>query len=365
VSRHLGLRAQLALAFSLAVALTLVLFSAAVIVLHESEERREEEARQQGRAEPDDPHEGTWRVMLAMAVALPLVVAGSAGAGALLARRALLPLREAAERAEAARTSPLELTLPLYGRGDEWDGLATALNLLLADARTSVERIRRFTGDAAHELRTPLTALLGEAELALRRERRPEELRASLEIIQEEGQRMARLVEALLTLARAEAGVLLPTPLARVSLDTLCREAVARAWAAAGRRGAPVTELECVGSAGEILGDGMLLLRVLENLLDNALRHGQGAGVELRLGEREGRARIEVRDRGPGVPEALVPRLFGRFMRADEARTGEGVGLGLSLCRAIAEAHGGTLTYEPGHPGATFILEVPRAKGMS
>lgn len=363
MSRRMGLRAQLALAFSLAVALTLVLFSAAVIVLHESEERREEEARQQGRAEPDDPHEGTWRVMLAMGVALPLAVAGSAGAGVLLARRALLPLREAAERAEAARTSPLELTLPLYGRGDEWDGLAAALNLLLADARASVERIRRFTGDAAHELRTPLTALLGEAELALRRERGPEELRASLEIIQEEGQRMARLVEALLTLARAEAGVLLPTPLARVSLDTLCREAVARA--AAGRLGAPVKALECVGSAGEVLGDGMLLLRVLENLLDNALRHGQGAGVELRLEEREGRARVEVRDRGPGVPEDLVPRLFGRFMRADEARMGEGVGLGLSLSRAIAEAHGGTLTYEPGRPGATFILEVPRAKGLS
>ncbi|MFY0579955.1 sensor histidine kinase [Cystobacter fuscus] len=365
MSRRLGLRAQLALAFSLAVTLALVLFSATVIVLHESEERREEEARAAGRAEPEDPHDGTWRVVFAMLVALPLAVAGSAGAGVLLARRALLPLREAAERAEAARTSPLELTLPLYGRGDEWDSLAATLNLLLADARASVERIRRFTGDAAHELRTPLTALLGEAELALRREREPAELRASLEIVQEEGQRMARLVESLLTLARAEAGMLLSTPLATVSLDALCWEAVARARAAAGRRGAPVKEIACVGSAGEVLGDGVLLLRVVENLLDNALRHGGGVGVELRLAEGDGRARIEVRDRGPGVPEPLVPRLFGRFIRADEARTGEGFGLGLSLCRAIAEAHGGSLTYEPGHPGATFILEVPRARGTS
>ena len=288
----------------------------------------------------------------------PFVILGALVLGRYLVHRAMAPMREASQRARAARASTLELSLPLLGTGDEWDELASTLNGLIAEARGTLERIRRFTSDAAHELRTPLTVLMGETEVVLRHERSADEYRRVLEVVHAESRELAALVEALLTLARADAGTLV---VATEPLDLL---ALAQG---ALRRAQRVLEvqsrslrLELTGRPTLVRGDALLLVRVLDNLLSNALRHGRHA-VRVEVSVEEARsARVCVVDDGPGVPPAFEPQLFERFARADGARSGEGVGLGLALSRAIAEVHGGTLGYSRTSAGESqFCLRLP------
>jgi signal transduction histidine kinase len=344
---RLSLRARLALSFAAAVAGALVVFSLAVVgVLAASE-----------RDEPDAISESASRVLFSMALVAPFAIGGAAALGFWLARRAVAPLREASVRARAARASELDLTLPVGGAGDEWEELAGTLNTLLADGRGALERIRRFTADAAHELRTPLTVIMGEAEVALRRERGADELRASLGIVREEADRLAGVLDALLTLARADAGTLLGKG-GRCPLDEVVREAVTRAEAGAQRSQASGVRVTVAGSGPWIQGERVLLVQALRNVIENGLRYG-GGRVDIELAETPGWVLVRVADQGPGIPAALQPLLFQRFARADEARSTRGLGLGLAIARAIAEAHGGALALVPSARGAVFEFRLP------
>jgi methyl-accepting chemotaxis protein len=138
----LTLRARLALSFAAAVAGALLVFSAVVVAVFSLSEMSDKAEEEIG--------ENTRRVLISMAIAAPAAIGGAAGLGLWLARRAVAPLQEASARARAARSSELDLTLPVRGTGDEWDELAGTLNALLADARGAMDRIRRFTADAAH-----------------------------------------------------------------------------------------------------------------------------------------------------------------------------------------------------------------------
>jgi two-component system heavy metal sensor histidine kinase CusS len=358
------LRARLALFFAGAVAIAVLAFGGAVVAVLAVAEQAE------GVVAELEFREDAQRVLWAMALVLPFAVGGAAALGLLLAKRAVAPLQEASARARAARASQLDLTLPLSGTGDEWDELATTLNGLLADGKQSLERIRRFTADAAHELRTPLTAILGEADVALRRERTNEELRASLSVVREGAAELARVLDALLALARADAGALLArqSPVmieevvreaARTALEELAREAPPGAGPPSGQ-----CEVSVLGEVPPVRGDRLLLLRAVSNVIGNGLRHG-GGRVEATVSTEGARARVRILDRGPGVPLSLQPSLFQRFARADESRSTSGLGLGLSLARAITEAHGGTLTLLPSPSGALFELSLPACAGAA
>lgn len=354
--RALSLRARMAVFFGAAVGVALVLFSAAVVLVLVIDEPGSEKES----ILDLDVREDLLRVLLAMGIAAPLAVGGAAALGLLLARRALAPLAEASNRARAARSSALDLTLPVGDRGDEWDALATTLNALLAEARGSLERVRRFTADAAHEIRTPLTAIIGEAEVALRRERPPEELRAALATIRDEGQRLSSLTTSLLTLARADGGTLLVSS-APVPLGEVVRGAVERART---RLPDPARQAVVLDESGGAIvrGDRELLGRAVENLIDNAARHG-GSAITVTLSCADGRARVDVDDDGPGVPPAFVPLLFDRFSRADPARSGGGFGLGLAITRSVVEAHGGTVRFVPRERGTRFTIDLASTEG--
>jgi two-component system heavy metal sensor histidine kinase CusS len=349
------LRARLALSFAAAAAATLVLFSGIVLAVLTFSEVPEA-----ARYSSEELAENLRGVLIAMAVAAPIAVGGAAAGGLWLARRAVAPLKEASARARAARASELDLALPLSGTSDEWDELAATLNILLADARGAMERIRRFTADAAHELRTPLTAILGEAELAMRRERTPDELRTSLQIVREEAERLAALLDALLTLARADGGTLVPIGGPGWPIEAAVREAAALALNDSRRSRIEGGTIEISGAGDLVRGDRVLVVRAIRNLLDNALRHGGGrASVDLAADDRAVHIRLE--DSGGGIPERLRPVLFQRFARGDESRSSGGFGLGLAITRAIVEAHGGGVRLVPSESGAAFEVDLPRA----
>ncbi len=359
------LRARLTLFFGGAVLATILLHAALVTSVLITDELRK---RVTPEAEPEE-EEGVFDealpVLGAMALTAPLVVLGAAAFGHALARSSLAPMREASERARAARASDLNLSLPVRGTGDEWDELASTLNALLTDARSAFERIRHFTADAAHELRTPLTVIVGETEVILRRERSAEEYRRALEIVQEESRGLAGLVDALLTLARADAGLLVPVT-EPVDLFLLAQKATQRAERLLEVQ-ARSLRIELSGTSAPVRGDSTLLARVLDNLLSNALRYAQGQ-VRIEVHATPEGTQASVVDNGPGVEPSFVPRLFQRFARADPARRGEGTGLGLVISRTIIEAHGGTLSYSRSPAGEsvfTFRLPAPQGDGAS
>ncbi|WP_328531621.1 ATP-binding protein [Nocardioides sp. NBC_00368] len=307
-----------------------------------------------------------WEALLIL-----LGVVGAAGAGYLVVRRQLSPLREVAATAHTVAGLPLSsgevsVTERVPGRLTDEDTevgqVGAALNSLLDHVETSLaerhrseQQVRQFVADASHELRTPLTTIRGYTELA---QQRPEAVPTALGKVEEESLRMTALVEDLLLLARLDQG----RPLARDSVDLtrLLLEAVddarvvdpSHTWR---------LELPADADSGDaeviVTGDAQRLHQVISNLLTNERRHTPaGTTVTVRV-RPDG---FDVHDDGPGFPPALVPHAFERFTRADEARQRDGgAGLGLALVHAIVTAHGGTvsLTSVPGD--TTIAVRLP------
>jgi two-component system OmpR family sensor kinase len=248
-----------------------------------------------------------------------------------LATAALRPVE--AMRTEATAISGAEpgRRLPLPESRDEVRRLGETLNAMLGRLEQALERERGFVADASHELRTPLALLKTELELALRRPRTPAELEQALRSAARETDRLVRLAEDLLVLARSDQGRL-----------ALHRESVQASDLLVGVAGRFGGEVEVVAPDGlELVGDQIRLEQALGNLVDNALRHG-AAPVRLSATARNGAVELHVSDEGPGFPPEFLPHAFERFSRPDEARSGHGAGLGLALAQAIAVAHGGS-----------------------
>ncbi len=222
---------------------------------------------------------------------------------------------------------------------------------------------RRFTADASHELKTPITAIRTEAEVALHSSRTVESLSEVLESVVEEADRLARLADRLLALSREDAGsgqgILAP-----VRLDMLVESATERIRPGSERAGLSLT----VEALPRVVLDGDVdrLREVLDNLLDNAQKYNRpGGAIGVKLAEEAGRAVIQVVDTGLGIAPETVPRIFDRFYRVESSRSRRtgGAGLGLSIVKAIVEAHGGRIEVEsqPGR-GSTFRVILPGAR---
>jgi two-component system, OmpR family, sensor kinase len=235
--------------------------------------------------------------------------------------------------------------------------LATAaLRPVVKRLEAGLTRERRFVADASHELRTPLALLQTELELALRRPRSPEELRDALASAGEEVDRLTRLAEDLLVLARADEGGL-PLRRSAVAVGDLF-ETVARRFAPRAEAGGRVLDVSA-GPDQTIFADRLRLEQALGNLVDNALRHGGGT-IRLEAESRDSTTMLEVSDEGKGFPSSFLPHAFERFARADEARSRGATGLGLAIVDAVARAHGGTANVgNRDEGGAVVSLSLP------
>lgn len=287
------------------------------------------------------------------ALGLATVALAVAGGWA-LAGRAMAPLRALTEAARGVQAAAdLARRLPAPAAQDELGELAQVLNGMLGSLESAFARERRFTADVAHELRTPLTVMRGALEVSLRRERPVEAYREALGASLSAVLRLQSLVEGMLALARLEAGAGLS--LHPMSLRTAAAEVLTARAPFAKAQGVAL-RLEGEGDDAWALADDLALGRVLGNLVDNALAHSGATWVRLKVlgGERP---TVLVEDNGQGVPEGLEAAIFGRFVRADEARSPGGAGLGLAIAKAAAEAMGGRLWLErPADGGARFCL---------
>jgi len=292
-------------------------------------------------------------------IPLGLVIAGTSGW--FMARRVLRPVQNIARAAKLIEVSHLNQRIPLLGSGDEFDQLALTFNETFARLEHAVGEMKQFTGSIAHELRTPLTALRGEAEIALLHGESPEDFRRVLSSQLEEFQKLTRLIDQLLTLARAEAGEF-HLDRVQVLVDPLLKYIVETLTLLADEKG--VTLLLKSDPDIIVRGDKEWLERALLNLLDNAIKYTPAGGrVTVHAVKEHSGTRIEIVDTGIGIPPEALPHVFERFYRADPARDKsiEGVGLGLSLVKWIIQEHGGSIEAAsiPGN-GARFTILLPQ-----
>lgn len=272
----------------------------------------------------------------------------------LVAGRALRPLSAVAVAAEeVGRTRDFATRLPVPSSRDEVATLSASFNRMLSRLQDAFESQRRFVADASHELRTPLTTIQANAGLLSRRPAVGEEIRtAAAADITEESERMSRLINHMLTLARADAGVQLQ--LANVDLkravDEVCRQASSAH---------PAIALEVTSVPASVDGDEDALRQLIWILLDNAFRYAR-SHVDVRLSSESSWARLVVADDGPGIAPADRDRIFERFYRADPSRSGTHAGLGLSIAKWIAEQHHGRIVAgEAKLGGAALLVDLP------
>lgn len=308
----------------------------------------------------DEVKEALRQLSLVLLITVPLVLVLASMGGVFLANKALRPVDHITKTAQRIGSGDLSQRIPVDGLGeDEIGRLARTFNEMLSRLERSFEQIKRFTADASHELKTPLSILRGELEVALKRQRKAEEYREVLVSCLEEVERMSKIVEDLLTLARADSGNF-KLRLETVDLYALAREVFEFFKNRAEEKGIRFT-LE--GGSVQLRGDKERLRQLVVNLVDNAIKYTPREGeVELKAFEEDGQAVLIVRDTGEGIPPEEQQKVFERFYRVDKSRSREkgGAGLGLAICKWIAEVHGGvvTLKSEP-LKGSEFTVRLP------
>jgi len=305
----------------------------------------------------------TFRWILVLAV--PATLALASVGGLFLAGRALRPVDEITRAAQTISAYDLSQRLDLDLPDDELGRLARTFDAMIARLDEAFRRQRRFTADASHELRTPLTIIKGDLSLALARPRDADYYHQVLAEIDEEVDHMRRLVERLLTLARADAeGVTLHRQ--AVDLNVLLADLIEQTRPLAAAKGLALTAQIAPELAVSVDPDAVT--QVVLNLLENAIKYTPSGRVRLsarRAGPGSEEIQIAVSDSGPGIPSEHLPHIFDRFYRVDRARSRElgGAGLGLAIAKQLVEAHGGRIEVESEiGQGTQFTFTLPVAK---
>jgi len=299
------------------------------------------------------------RTALTLSGAGGLILLVSMAGGWWLAGRAIRPIDDISAAAVKIAAGDLSQRIDLQDTSNELGRLGTVLNSTFDRLGAALEEQKQFTADAAHELRTPVSVVLTQSQTALNRERTAAEYRETVESCQRAAQRMRRLIESLLELARLDGGQ-----------EQMKRERIDLAHTAAdcvklvqpladGRK----VNIHCAVMPLNCTGDAERIGQVITNLLTNAVNYNRENGEVRVTGEaRNGSAIITVADTGQGIPPGDLPHIFKRFYRVEKSRTAGRTGLGLSISKAIIDAHGGTIEVasEVGK-GTIFTMRLPQA----
>ncbi|UCG33414.1 MAG: HAMP domain-containing histidine kinase [Phycisphaerales bacterium] len=289
------------------------------------------------------------------------------GASWWMARRSLAPIRRIARETRELTAARLDRRIPVPPGRDEVVEMTTTVNQMLDRLQKAFLAQERFIADASHELKTPLAVVLTGAQLLRQKERTPEEYDRFVADLQDQLRQVSRLIDSLLTLARADAGF----PLAKalpVNLNELVTEATQQCEPLASHREVRLVPrlAPLADEAPEpvVSGDPTLLRAVLDNLIRNAIRHSpveEAIEIEVKTDQDKHRACVAIRDRGPGIPPAQMEQVFERFFQAPRGgETSEGAGLGLAIAKGVVSLHGGSI-HVANRPdgGCEFTLQLP------
>jgi len=308
----------------------------------------------------DERFRRQFSVLLALVVGLGLIA--STLVAITVTRRALRPLAEMKRSLERVRPDHLSERVEPAQWPRELQPMVTAFDGMLDRLEDSFTRLSQFSADLAHELRTPIGNMLGEAQVALTRERSSEEYRSVIESTAAECERLSGIIDNLLFLARAESA---EQQIKRSLFDgrAALEKIVSFYQTAAEDRHVDVA---CEGE-GQILGDQALFNRALSNLIDNALRFtSDGGNIRISIAARDSHTEVLVRDTGSGIASEHLPRVFDRFYRGDASRSSAGTGLGLALVKSIVDLHGGSARVQSeAGSGTAVTLIFPKENGKN
>jgi len=313
------------------------------------------------------PLETTLRTLVATLAILSLALwVLAAAVGRFFCRKALVPMTRMAETARDMTTADQGQHLPSPETGDELEDLATSFNGLLDRLNETLEREKRFTGEASHQLRTPLTALIGAIDVARRRGRSIEEYREILDDIHGDAVRLRRIIEALLFLSRAEAEAMRPD-LQHIDLIAWVDDHLSQWYSR--ERGTDILPPAHPEPPLWVRAHPILLAQLLDNLLENATKYSEpGTPILVRTWREHGQAVLAVEDQGSGLDPSDQTHVFEPFFRSEQARRlGQpGIGLGLAIVHRIASAFGGTVDVQSeSGQGSCFTLRLPEAEAVT
>ncbi|MBI3437898.1 MAG: heavy metal sensor histidine kinase [Proteobacteria bacterium] len=296
---------------------------------------------------------GRFRAMLLSVVAPALLAC--ALVAAVIAATLLAPLRRMAREAETLGGDAVGARLSAYGAGDEVSDVGRAFNGALERLQRAHEALRRYADNVAHEIRTPLNRMLLKAEIAAREPRTAEQYREVIEEQARECGELARLVQRLLFLARAENAPTLPE---RAMLDVEGELGVLRNYFESSATDAGISiVVECQAMTPHAFADRLLFQQAIGNLVTNAIAHARAGGV-VRVVARPVSSGVEVAviDTGSGIAAADIPHVFDRFYRSNPRQSNEGVGLGLAIAKSILDLHGGSIALKSGVGEGTTVV---------
>jgi signal transduction histidine kinase len=289
------------------------------------------------------------------------IIVFSVIAGGVTARRVLKRIDTIRDTSTKIMSGNLSERVPITKRNDEFDGLATNLNAMLDRIEQLLQGLKEVTDNVAHDLKTPLTRLRNQAESALRDGASEDSRQRALETTIAESDRLIQTFNALLMIARAEAGA--PSgALTDVNVSAVVAD-VAELYGPVAEDEGIVVET-AIAEAVHLRGNRELIGQAMVNLLENAVKYakpeGEGQGrITVGLRQHQGRVLIEVADNGPGIPEADRKRVLERFVRLEKSRSETGSGLGLSLVDAVTRLHGGEFRIEDNAPGVRAVIDLP------
>jgi heavy metal sensor kinase len=308
----------------------------------------------------EDVEKALKTLLLILSITIPSALAVASVGGHFLANRALRPVNDVTNTARAITSHNLNKRIRIEKVKDEIGHLAETFNEMISRLDQSFRKIRQFSADASHELKTPLTVLKGEIEVALRRARTDEEYRKILTSNLEEINNMTKIVDDLLLLSRADTGEV-PLTKTRIDLSEFLADMQVQAQVLATSKSIDVYFHN--NQKIYALADPLRLKSMMLNLIENGIKYSSPGGrIDITLEKENSSAIITVRDHGIGIPQEALPHIFDRFFRVDKARSRKegGSGLGLSICKWIAEAHNGSISAksELGR-GSDFIVRIP------
>jgi heavy metal sensor kinase len=362
----MSIRLRLTAWYSGVLALMLIVYASATFfaVRHEFYEQLEQEEHVEAApasvTAAQRVNQQLQEVLVVLVLGLPVIVAFAGIAGYVLARRALSPIDRLAADARRITAERLHERLSIANEHDEIGQLAGVINDTFARLESSFDQLRRFTADASHELRTPLSVIRGIGELGLGETRTPAEYKEAIGSMLEEVDRLTRMVDTLLRLARGDADTIRLSP-EPIDLAALARDVVASlAILADDRR----QRLRVDGvSAVPVVADRLVLRDAIANIVDNAIKYGpSGSAIVVAVNGDARHAILTVSDEGPGIASEHRTRIFDRFYRVDEGRSREmgGTGLGLAIAKWAVEANGGQIGLDSTDSGSTFRIVLPR-----
>jgi heavy metal sensor kinase len=321
----------------------------------------------QAAAALDDFYSALHRFAILLIVSIPILLLGAAAGGYWISRRALAPVDQITQTARNISVQNLSSRLVVPQTRDELQRLSETLNSMLERLDDAFKKIIRFTADASHELRTPVAVMRTRTELSLRKPRSADEYRETVAQVHSELEKTSELVEKLMLLARADYGI------EALELETADLRDIVREVCGQGQMLSQAKAIDFRHQVPKqpvwVKADAHALRRLFLILIDNAIKYTpEGGRVDVVVGQEKGFALGEIRDTGIGIAAEDLPNVFERFYRADKARSREsgGVGLGLSIGRWIAEAHGGTIEVQSALGGGSiFRVRLPLFDGES